>query len=408
LAISSPVVKAKGGIYQLEFEAERVAIRVDKLYQKGDALTGEIRVLNKLPGEPVLLHQARFNLVSTRSRRDLAQHLFSRLELTDWNGIIEVVCMHVLAIHRQGNPVIDVGDAPIKPQRYRLSPWLLENETNLIYGAGGTGKSYVGCLIGVLVQSGQKHCDLTPVQGNVLYLDYETSEAEINQRVQLIRNGMVLPSCTLAYRFCSQALAHEIDIIRRTVMEHKISLVIVDSVGSACGGEPESAEVVLRYFMALRSLEITTLSIDHVTKHGDGKAPFGSIYKYNSARSIYELRSSQDPELPQLDIGLYHRKCNMGKLQYPFGLSLAFQTENNRPNVTFDKIDVVDVPELSIGIPLHDRISEVLKYGAMTTQEIAQEVGATENTIRSILSRYNKKRFIKVNHQLGKWGLLAK
>jgi len=406
MTVSSPMVEAKGGIYQFQFNAEKIAIRVDRLYETRDRLTAEIRVMSKQPGEPLLLHQTRFNLFSTSGRRDLAKHLFSRLELTDWNAVIEIICMHVLAIHRQGNPVVDVGDAPIKPQRYRLSPWLLENETNLIYGAGGTGKSYVGCLIGVLVQSGQNHCDLTPVQGNVLYLDYETSEAEINQRVQLIRNGLSLPSCTLAYRFCSQALAHEIGIIQRIVLEHKINLVIVDSVGSACGGEPESAEIVLKYFMALRSLEITTLSIDHVTKHGDGKAPFGSIYKYNSARSIYELRSSQDPELPQLDIGLYHRKCNMGKLQYPFGLSLAFQTEHNSPSVVFDKIDVSSVPELSTGLPLQSQIGEVLKRGAMTAQEIAAELSCPAASVRVILNR-NKAKFTKVDWLNHKWGLLA-
>ncbi len=240
-----------------------------------------------------------------------------------------------------------------------------------------------------------------------MYLDYETSPDELNERIQKVKNGLSLKSDSLDYRFCSQSLASEIEYIQRAVLDRDINLVIIDSVGGACGGEPESAEVVLRYFMALRSLKITTLSIDHVTKAGDTKMPFGSVYKTNAARSIYELRKSQEAGEGWMEIGLYHRKCNVGRLQKPFGLRIDYFEDDYQPSILFSRSDIREVPGLVEGLALQDQIAAVLRHGAMTVAEITSEINAQQASVRANLHRH-KNRFVKADAMGKKWGLLSR
>ena len=53
-----------------------------------------------------------------------------------------------------------------------------------------------------------------------------------------------------------------------------------------------------------------------MTKGADSqeRGAFGSVYKRNSARSLWEMRQTADGELT---MGLYHRKANKSKLLVP-------------------------------------------------------------------------------------------
>ena len=125
----------------------------------------------------------------------------------------------------------------------------------------------------------------------VLILDWETSHDEIGASVTMIRHGLGLEGAShILYRTMTQGLSSDIERIREICVEHSVDLVIIDSLGSACMGEPESAEVVLRVFGAIRSLGVSALAIDHSNKEGH---LFGSVYKFNSARQVFEAKKSQ-------------------------------------------------------------------------------------------------------------------
>ncbi|MBT9148199.1 MAG: hypothetical protein DDT32_01969 [Syntrophomonadaceae bacterium] len=404
--VSEPSFRAQAGIYDFLFSEEQISIRIDRLHQKGDALTGEIKVITKQPGTEQLLHQARFNLLSTHSRSTLAKYLTTRADMLDWSGILEIVSILTVSSHREGEPVYPAGTFPIQQDnRYRLHPILVDGQANLIFGPGGSGKSNLACFFGMLVQTNTLACNLTPTQGNTLFLDYETSLDEINSRVVAIRNGLSLPNSSLTYRFCSQPLPSEIDLIQRIVLDNNIKFIIIDSVGGACGGEPESAEVTLRYFMALRSLKITSLSVDHVTKAGSNGMPFGSVFKFNSARSIYEIRKTQEAGEDRMEIGIYHRKSNSGRLQKPFSLEIAFFGGSD-PAIIFSRSDIREVPGLVEGLTLQDQIAAVLRHGAMSVAEIASEIDAKQDSVRKTLGRY-KQKFVIADTLGRKWGLLS-
>ena len=58
---------------------------------------------------------------------------------------------------------------------WRLRPFLEEGEPTLLFGPGGSGKSYLAMTMAYLVASGNQHLGLEPAKGGVLYCDYEAT-----------------------------------------------------------------------------------------------------------------------------------------------------------------------------------------------------------------------------------------
>ena len=107
-----------------------------------------------------------------------------------------------------------------------------------------------------------------------------------------------------------------IDTLANHVSAEQFDLVVIDSVGLALGGDASDAQTVLAFFGALNQLETTVLLIDHMTKGPDSqeRGAFGSVYKRNSARSVWEMRQAADGDMT---MGLYHRKANSSRLSPP-------------------------------------------------------------------------------------------
>ena len=403
-----PTLRQNAGIFDLVWQDEKIAIRIDRLHENSsNAVVGEIVVKTLLPGVASHLHQAQLNLTSTSARRTLAKHLEERLPELDWGAIIEQACVLVLRAYREGEPVVAIRDvAPRQGPRHRVGPILIEGHPNLIFGAGGMGKSLLAIYLGVLVSTGHHHNGLSPMPGNVLYLDYETSPEELRERVLGIEAGLGEPGFSnIHYRFCVQPLCSEIEEIQRIVMEGEIEFVIIDSMGPACGSDPNSPEAVIAYFTALRSLRITTLTLDHVAKNSATPTPFGSVYKTNLSRSVFELRKEQEAGEDSMRMGLFHRKANFSKLLSPIGLAATFTPTA----ISFGPCQIRDIPALLEGSSHADRIQELLKSeGAMTAKEIAEALAIPQNAVRSTLSRQRGRRFTTVREgKEPQWGVLS-
>lgn len=99
-------------------------------------------------------------------------------------------------------------------------------------------------------------------------------------------------------------------------------------------------------------------------------------------------------------MGLYHRKMNNGRLNKPLGFEMAFQ--ESLVNIT--RCDVRDVYDLAQGMHLREQISSVLRRGAMSLDEITEEVSGKHDSVKTTLSR-NKTMFVKRGDL---WSLLSK
>lgn len=395
-----PTLQFIGTVYQLYWEKEDVKIQIDRIIEKHEAISAEILV-TKGGGH---LYLTRLNLLGANSKKALATELSKRFDSLDWATMIEQAFVRTLTEYRQGEPVISVGNLPARTTpRYRLYPFILEGERNVLYGYGGTGKSKLSGLIAMLVQTGTAMLGMRPIKGNVLILDWETSQYTVDEWVKAMKTGMHFETNeTPFYRYCTRGLVEDIAQIQKEVLERKIDLVIVDSVGIAIAGDAQSQDITRQYFNALRSLKIASLSIDH-KPHG-GNHIYGSIYKTTIARSVFEMCAVQSAGSKILDIGIYHRKANDIPLIKPLGYRIEFiGDEELTQEAIFSKQDIADIPDLESGLSHKERIANLLKHGSMEVKDIAEELDIKETIARAILNRY-KRTFVRAEQG---WGLLS-
>jgi hypothetical protein len=392
------------GIYTLTWEQEALVIRIDRLSEDSrHNVSGEILI--RSGGRHV--HQARMNLTSTRSRDDVVKQCDKRAADVDWTSFIEEAAVSVLEQFRAGEPMIDMATyVPSTGNKYKMYPLLLEGQANLLYGLGGSGKSYLATLIAAKVSKGyqDEYGEIHPPE-RVLYLDYETGADEIYSRLSSIQMGLGLePTPQILYHSSSQSLIVEIEQIQRTVAEEDVRLVIVDSVAYACGGEAETSLPATNYSNALRSLHTTTLSIGHVSKDVRASTPYGSVFWFNGARSIWEVVRSQDTGTNMLNIGLIHRKVNNGSLAMPLGYQVSFENDC----VYFNEQEISMVPEAEEKLPLRERIEHLLaSEGELPVADIAQMLERAEGTIRKTLHRSSQFKVSKNGAQSAHWALAS-
>ena len=393
----TPALTRDGDALIWTWPDQAIAIGFDQIRESSDGLKAEISVqsLDGVEGgRRGHFHWAHFNLSSTRSRTELSNVLTKRNSAFDWPTLLEVACVRTAEEWRRGEPVVDLSaiDAP-ETDSYLVEKLLPEGETTVIFADGGSGKSIFALAVGIAVRTGTALPNgLRPhKQGNVLYLDWETNAREQAKRIRWLSKGLGIAPPTILYRPMYRALADDISRIRQEVTRHAVELVIVDSIGPACGGEPENAETILRVFNAMRSLSPASRQvISHVSRAGaeqkNGAArPFGSAFVSNMARSVWELRRSGEGTDSGISVALYHRKTNAGRLQPPMGFEILFD-ERDRSTVIQGQ-DMTDDPELAAHASLSWRVRQALKKGAKTTAQLSDDLDVTEATLRKVLQR---------------------
>ena len=397
--MKAPVLTSGGGIYQLRWLDQHISIRLDRLAEDSKYnVTAEILITTTDPSSPPHLHQARFNLTSTTARRTIAQHLSERMNHLDWHAIIEQASVLTLEQYRAGTPVINLAEHQIKESlAFRLAPMLQERQASLLFGPGDSGKSFLAMYFGTMIAAAFPHGNFMPEPGNVLYLDYETDADTAAQRLRMISAGL---NCDVPkgfhYRYCHQTLAAEIETIQRHVLQRDISLLIIDSAAPAVG-EPESSTMTNQYFSALRSLEITSLTIAHVAKTGKVDEPFGSIFFRNLPRANFRVTASHEPGDPSFAVSLKHTKSNNGIRIKDLGLRFAFEPDK----VTLTQIDHASVRTLAESLGVWQLIQAVLKtHGKLTIAEMAE---LTRKPLDQISARVgdHKAYLVKVGQEYG-------
>jgi hypothetical protein len=274
-----------------------------------------------------------------------------------------------------------------------LWPLILEDEINILFGDGGNGKSLIAMAAAVSLQTQNSMLSGMVPNGNVktMYLDWEASPNAHASRLKKLMHPE--PMLDMAYLRCSAPLHEIARQVKRHLTESGCNMVIIDSIAAACGGEPERADVALRLCNAVRALDTTALLIGHQTKGNDdtGK-PFGSVFWTNEARSTMEIKRQQDAGMDTMNLGLYHRKINDGRLEKPMGISVSFSEDAIR----FNTQSIVDVPELASQLPAWQVIQQYLKEnGPSRVEDIVAGTDRKANTIHKAFSD-RKEIFVEI------------
>ena len=395
-----PAIESAGDTFILTWPQHDIRMILTRIAERSDSVSAELKITRQ-QGH---LYSARVNLLSPQAKRMLAEEMKGRLNGVDWRVIIEQAFVKTLDCYRKGQPVIMVGNLPKRETpRYRLKPFVLENELNAIYACGGAGKSLLSHLIAVTVQCGVSVCGLTPVKGNALILDWETSPQTVDERIKAIKKGMGIGAPELPYyRRCYHVLASDIYEIQEEVVAKDIRLVIVDSANMASGVTSDFHGPAQAMLAALRALERSVLLIDHKPKQGESM--FGTVIKFNSCRSAWGMEGIQEEESHTLEVILTHTKYNDIPRMRPVGLTVDFTGDDDTiEEIVFKRQDPMNNPEFAKKRPLKDRILHLLlREGLMDVSEIASQLEeTTASSVRGTLNRHKGKFFMKSGD---KWG----
>ena len=182
----------------------------------------------------------------------------------------------------------------------------------------------------------------------------------------------------MKYMSLELPLELEMTHIAATVSEHGIGFVVLDSVGMASlqgrdGGDP--AESAIQFFRALRILNATVLCIDHISGEDQRKGragaskPYGSVFKWNSARNAFELIDA--------DMGkviLRHRKANLGPKMPDGEVMLNVKWDAETDAVTYRRVSNI-LPRLA----LSERIIEALETGPASYRTLLDLLNVDQN-----------------------------
>ena len=390
-----PRITPGPGYCLVEWEYPSTTVRFEASHFRshtGGALDARVRIdARNGDGKERRLHLAQLNLSAPNSRGSLAKSLRERFpsDKVDWLSVVEESCMAVLEVQEEGEPIERLEEVEHLEPEYIHDPLILDHETSLWFAPGASGKSYTALLFALLVQNGLPFNGVSILQRNVLFLDYETSKQEVGRRTTLLANGLRqthigTPLDFPAYRRCLRPLADETTTLVRSVVEHEIGLVIVDSAGPACGGNIRDEEMALRYFAALREItagrQASSITQTHTNKtdrreESASRLPIGSVYWENMPRAVWEIRPRETAYKNVLQVGMFARKHNMARPE-PVGVTFTFE----RGAVSAGPSTAKDVTTEEGAT--RDLILAELSAGQATIAELETATGANASTIR--------------------------
>lgn len=295
---------------------------------------------------------------------------------------------------------------PTGPRPYIVDGVLFRGFPAAIYGDGGTAKSTLVMHLAQSVALGVDWFGFDTAKTQVLYLDFELDEDEQARRAYEIAQGMGYDEVPEGCGYISGA-GHDTQAVFKLALEkcreHGFGLVIVDSAGYAMDGDAESSRDVLRFFRqyegAFRRAGITMLLVDHQAKGGSyqDKTMFGSVYKSNSARSVFQVEASERGD-GYMNLTLRHKKVNFGAMLQPFGVAVRFIKDAfgvvEEVRLSVREMDASELAEERT-VNARNRVLMALEDGPMYPAAIADATGLELPTVKNVLTKLRKAREVK-------------
>lgn len=404
------------GVFRFAFAAERVEIEVSRVVATGRGTLAWVAA--KVDG--VEAGAAECEIRTAQGVGGMWRFFDGIVEGRPWKRMLEQVRRSVLQARRTGGVVIDLQDVVLEDHpMMAVAPLLLRARLNIVFAAGGSGKSLLAILWGLMVQYGLAHAGMTVIPGNVLYLDWEQGPQDAKRTLCALAAGLGVEEPGYKYVRCDATLAEMGDDLGRRIVEHDISFVVIDSLTFALGGDKNESQTILAGFEALRRWPegVTIVPLDHVSKadrRTAGGTTIGNVMVENAARNMLRVTAWQDPETGELHQVLRQTKQNKGMLD-TFGLKYTFEPDSMSPDVIF--VEREDPPfdvegkmeeESKGGRSAAPQRAKVLAFikgtgdRLVTKTEVEQGTGVNRNTIKTALEELCKRgEIIEIKHGPG-------
>lgn len=404
---AEPLIKSRRdefGDYLFDIGTIRLVRIADVQRTKSDEVSGYIEVQSG----NAHIYQSRINLLSSSQQDTLCRTLKRRDNFSGWEAVMHLCFLHVVKSESAIKDFVLIDEVePESAITYAVDPILMDGRLTVLAGDGGCGKSFFSLALGMVIISGTELVSgLKPGRmGPVLYLDWEDSAGEISYRYHALKRGFGSDVGQGLYYHRMTAPIHMVkQDLARLVRRYEPELIIVDSLSMAAGAEPEKADSAIRVFDTVRGLNCTSLVISHIAKSEQASkrpSPYGSIQVVNQARSVWiQKRIESEQEESEIVFTLTNTKTNRGPKNRFMGFRLRFESDA----VRLTRIHSSD-PALLENMTLAQQIRAVLTR-PMSVQEIADELDANANGVKSALYRMRRKG--QVSYSDSGWSLTAR
>jgi len=364
--------------------------------------------------ETLLLAPNQVDFLSSSGKHNLVKqlqnigHTDNFVAFCDWERKVNNIALAVTNQCRQSIPAVEVrANLEITlTANYVVEPIIYRDVPNIIFGDYGSLKSITSMVLAYIAQLPytDNQLGLTPqskVTTPVLWLDYEGQRSVFEKYWTGIQRGFNIElELPIQYKEMTVPLADAIQDVRDEMLEHRITMLVIDSLGPAAGGNLNDPEPAIRYHQALRTLGATSLTLAHNSKdpNTDTKSIFGSVFFSNLARGIWQVKAEKEPMSNYAVVVLKQIKASLSLMHLPMGLGFEFDEANSVVEVT--KVEAKDSSLMSTELPLSVRIKDILRRGPMTAKEIEQELDVKENTLRATLKRLKDRNVtVKIGEQ---------
>ena len=392
-----PNINKKGTIIDVSFVELGLYFRAERISESLERISAEISVSMDIPSDRGVRRErilwSRASLLDDRSKDAFVQSLEhateeKSLRRISYDEVTSEAFGCIISAHREGESVEELTNMSTATGRvFHLRPLLLSKVPNLIWAQGGSFKSYFAQLCCVMTDRGYSDFGLTVKSpAKVLYVDYEESLDTFSRRICAIQRGLGFPNpetSGILWKKMYQPFASSIEEISKTIRDRGVEFLVIDSMNPALGGMSISSEAVEKFFEALGSLNITSLILDHANRSAESNATgtsaiYGSAFKYNRSRMVYELKKKQEDLSGSVQVVLYHRKTNDFKIQAPKGFSIKFDMrqvqEEGDSEYQLDLVHSVKFTPLRLG----DADAEFLKSQPLSMNVMTNVVNSSK------------------------------
>jgi len=325
---ASPVVKRFGDEIYVSWPGH-LTVQFGHFLDGRWGLMAEVSVLSGELGE---LGWGQVLLISNESRGKFTKRLDK-----DVAALFDRACREAVAFYRKPPEWQLITPTTQGAVPWLWTDWIPANQTTVLYGDGDSGKSLLALSLALCALAKLPLAGEWPIayMESVLYVDYESTAEEHSHRLALLARALEVPTVEGLHHLQAARPVPELgEVIRAQQQRTKAGLVILDSLGAACAGEPESALAAISALNTLRQLgpTCTRLVLAHVSKadaaqSGTARKAYGSVYVRNLPRANVEVRRNE-AAIDGLSITLRVEKNNLlHHKPVPIGLTLAVTDE---------------------------------------------------------------------------------
>ena len=349
----------------------------------------------------------RLNLLSSSSRESLIRQLKTRNKEVNWSMALDQITNLVSTSLDDAGSGIDMRY--YKPsgekQGWAIRPFVQDKSASLVFGTGGEGKSTL--VVAMLLSKASGRAFIPGIDpgapASTLFCDWEDNEASFHITCNALLNGMGMTwddvLMPVVYRHFAGSLGDYTDTISDEIARHRIEVLAIDSLVASSGSEhsPNDAEAARVWHQVVSSFGIASIGITHIAKNSANKdgTPFGSVYYFNLARSIFQVSRENESEHSSV-LAVAHRKGNNTGIMKTMGLRADFESDefDRATKITYSEADLNTTEVLATKLSVTDRVLYTIKDIAMEPKDIAEELDIPSNTVRQALLRAKERKLV--------------